>query len=316
MGLDAEAGLAEMDAVFEEWNAQSEVRAWREAVTADLDAAFAEQSRVFIKGLREDAARTWIEGIPEATCNTCGELRSTLTDYHFFRYNGKRLRRNTCKSCVAVQRQRGLGWRDKEIALLRRQLAEIEATSITCRRCSQKQPSITFPSEGRVCLQCKVEILESSNKSLRERLVCQPGCPRVDVRRRQARGEYAGKRLQHAINQSDGTLTVEFLGRMFGEAEGRPCPYCGEYMNRRTKSLDHMVPLSKGGLHGTVNVIICCNRCNSAKRDRDFGDWVSRLEEPYASVMIAEYEQRYGSKPSQSLLPLEYGTASGPLGIQ
>jgi hypothetical protein len=103
---------------------------------------------------------------------------------------------------------------------------------------------------------------------------------------------------------------------MFAEAEGKPCPYCGEYMNRRTKTLDHMVPLSKGGLHGTANVIICCNRCNSTKRDRDFGDWVSRLQEPYASVMIAEYEQRYGSKPSQSLLPLQYATVSGPLGIQ
>ncbi|MCL4488869.1 MAG: HNH endonuclease [Chloroflexi bacterium] len=316
MGLDSEAGLAEMDAVFEDWNAQSDVRAWREAVIADLDAAFAEQSRVFIKGLWEDAARTWLEGIPEATCNTCGELRSTLTDYHFFRYNGKRLRRNTCKSCVALQRQRGLGWRDKEIRSLRRRLAEIEKPSVTCIRCNQKKPRTAFTPKDRACLQCKVEILESSNKSLRERLLCQPGGPRVDVRRRQARGEYAGKRLQHAINQSDGTLTVEFLGRMFGEAEGRPCPYCGEYMNRRTKSLDHMVPLSKGGLHGTVNVIICCNRCNSAKRDRDFGDWVSRLQEPYASVMIAEYEQRYGSKPSQSLLALEYGAVSGPLGIQ
>lgn len=315
-GLDGEAGLAEMDAVFEEWNAQCDVRAWREAVIADLDAAFAEQSRVFIKSLWEDAARTWLEGIPEATCNTCGELRSTLTDYHFFRYNGKRLRRNTCKSCVAVQRQRGLGWRDREITSLRRRLADIERSSVTCTRCGQKKPPSAFPSKGRACLQCKVEILESSNKSLRERLVCQPSGRTIDVRRRQSRGEYAGKRLQHAINQSDGTLTVEFLGRMFGEAEGRPCPYCGEYMNRRTKSLDHMVPLSKGGLHGTVNVITCCNRCNSAKRDRDFGDWVSRLQEPYASMMIAEYEQRYGSKPSQSPLPLEYGAVSGPLGIQ
>ncbi len=139
---------------------------------------------------------------------------------------------------------------------------------------------------------------------------------RIDVRQRQARGEYAGKRLQHAINQSDGTLTVEFLGRIFAEAEGKPCPYCGEYMNRRTKTLDHMVPLSKGGLHWTANVIICCNRCNSAKRNRDFDDWVSLLQEPYASLMIAEYEQRYGSKPSQSLLPLQYPPAFTSSGIQ
>lgn len=49
-----------------------------------------------------------------------------------------------------------------------------------------------------------------------------------------------------------------------------------------------------------ANVIICCNR----------------LQEPYASVMIAEYEQRYGSKPNQSLLPLQYVPVSGARGIQ
>jgi hypothetical protein len=77
-------------------------------------------------------------------------------------------------------------------------------------------------------------------------------------------------------------------------------------MSRKTKSLDHMVPLNKGGLHGIVNMIICCRRCNTAKRDKDFGDWLSKLKEPYASVMAAEYEQRYGAKPSQSLLLLKY----------
>ncbi|MBI4902888.1 MAG: HNH endonuclease [Acidobacteria bacterium] len=290
-----------------------------EAVFAEMDAALAEQTQTFLGNLREDVALILLGGIPEScfeTCKFCGERKSTLTEFQFHHDRlGRRVRNTTCKPCVAEQHQQYID-RDKEIRSLRRRLAVIEKPSVTCIRCSQKKPPTAFPLKGRTCLFCRVEILETSNQSLRDRFACQPDGPRVDVRRRQARGEYAGKRLQQAINQSDGTLTVEFLGRMFAEAEGKPCPYCGEYMNRRTKSLDHMVPLNKGGLHGTVNVIICCSRCNSAKRDRSFDDWVSRLQEPYTSVMIAEYEQRYGSASSQSLLPIQYVPVSKPLGIQ
>ena len=290
-----------------------------DAVTAEFNAEIAENSRAFFKRLSEDVALIWTGGTPESclvACTACGERKSTLEDFHFYHDpNGKRIRRKICKSCVAKNQRQYID-RDKTVTALRRKLAEIEKASITCNRCQQKKPPAAFPPDGRSCLQCKVEVLETLNQSLREQIVCRAGKQRVGVLRRQARGEYAGKRLQHAISQSDGTLSVEFLGRMFAAAEGKPCPYCGEYMDRRTKTMDHMVPLSKGGVHGTVNVIICCNRCNSAKRDRDFGDWVSRLNEPYRSVMIAEYEQRYGSKPSQSLLPLQYAPVLVSNGIQ
>jgi 5-methylcytosine-specific restriction endonuclease McrA len=290
-----------------------------DAVLAEVNADIAENTRKFLKRLTEDVALIWAGGTPESclvACRACGERKSTLSDFHFYHDpDGKRIRRNICKSCVAKQHQQYID-RDKTVTALRRRLAEIEKASITCNRCQQKKPPTAFPPDGRSCLQCKVEVLDALNRSLREQIVCKAGKQRIGVLRRQARGEYAGKRLQHAISQSDGTLSVEVLGRMFAHAEGKPCPYCGAYLNRRTKSMDHMVPLSKGGAHGIVNVIVCCNHCNSRKRDRDFGDWVSRLDEPYRSVMIAEYEQRYGSKPGQSLLPLQYAPVLSSSAIQ
>ena len=234
-------------------------------VLAEVNAEIAENTRRFLKRLTEDVALIWAGGTPESclvACTDCGERKSTLEDFHFYHDpNSKRIRRKICKSCVAKNQRQYID-RDKTVTALRRKLAEIEKASITCNRCQQKKPPAAFPPDGRSCLQCKIEVLESLNQSLREQIVCRAGKQRVGVLRRQARGEYAGKRLQHAISQSDGTLSVEFLGRMFAAAEGKPCPYCGEYMNRRTKTMDHMVPLSKGGVHGTVNVIICCNRCN------------------------------------------------------
>ncbi|MFZ9893137.1 MAG: HNH endonuclease [Candidatus Nanopelagicaceae bacterium] len=42
------------------------------------------------------------------------------------------------------------------------------------------------------------------------------------------------------------------------------CQYCGQYGN----TIDHIIPLSKGGLDIEDNLCVACNRCNSGKRDR------------------------------------------------
>ncbi|HEY2416429.1 MAG TPA: HNH endonuclease [Steroidobacteraceae bacterium] len=47
-------------------------------------------------------------------------------------------------------------------------------------------------------------------------------------------------------------------------AKGR-CYYCQE----KTKlTLDHVIPLSKGGQHTKTNVVPACQPCNSKKNDR------------------------------------------------
>ena len=309
-------------------------------------AAAEKRSTLLWKQIRSDAAAILVCGVtdpPRGTCRLCGQHDG------FYDVNGQRTSIAKCISCralraeekrqeaaarahrctkcssdlpvgaparicdacrIAVQRQ------SKELAALRRSVAAIEMATFKCSRCNEKMPPILFPPAGRVCFPCKVEIGESLIQSLRERLSCEAGNRTVEVRRHQARGEYAGKRLQQAIEQSDGTLSVAVVGRLFADAEGKPCPYCGDYMSRATKSLDHMVPLNKGGVHGVVNMIICCKRCNTAKRDKDFGDWLSKLKEPYASVMAAEYEQRYGAKPSQSLLQLKYASEPSETVVQ
>lgn len=42
------------------------------------------------------------------------------------------------------------------------------------------------------------------------------------------------------------------------------CYYCGQEAN----TVDHIVPISKGGISSEDNMISCCLRCNSSKRDR------------------------------------------------
>lgn len=48
------------------------------------------------------------------------------------------------------------------------------------------------------------------------------------------------------------------------DADGR-CHYCHEV---RPLTMDHIVPISKGGSHTASNIVPACQPCNSRKRDR------------------------------------------------
>jgi 5-methylcytosine-specific restriction endonuclease McrA len=108
--------------------------------------------------------------------------------------------------------------------------------------------------------------------------------------------------------QNDQTITTEFITELFSKAKS--CPYCGKKMfdvsenQKDVKSLDHMIPLSKGGLHSRVNVIVVCQQCNSKKKDKDFYCWLDRLEEPYRTKAEKLYTKQYGVSPLQGVLPL------------
>ncbi|MBW1944437.1 MAG: HNH endonuclease [Deltaproteobacteria bacterium] len=44
------------------------------------------------------------------------------------------------------------------------------------------------------------------------------------------------------------------------------CHYCGAEVGRDRLTMDHVVPLSRGGKSRKGNVVPCCKECNSRKR--------------------------------------------------
>lgn len=53
---------------------------------------------------------------------------------------------------------------------------------------------------------------------------------------------------------------------------GVPCAYCGD----AATTVDHVVPLSRGGTNFEGNLAPCCKRCNSSKSDLLLVEWRSR----------------------------------------
>lgn len=48
------------------------------------------------------------------------------------------------------------------------------------------------------------------------------------------------------------------------------CIYCG---STEQVTMDHVVPISRGGTHGIGNLVPCCNSCNIKKNDKTVMEW-------------------------------------------
>lgn len=57
------------------------------------------------------------------------------------------------------------------------------------------------------------------------------------------------------------------------------CVYCGrqahdESTNSNPVGIDHIDPLSRGGLNAIENLVCCCRACNSSKSNKDVREWL------------------------------------------
>jgi len=55
------------------------------------------------------------------------------------------------------------------------------------------------------------------------------------------------------------------------ELSGHACIYCGA---TKDLTLDHIVPLSRGGPHCQENLVVACRSCNSSKGDKPLVQWL------------------------------------------
>jgi len=77
------------------------------------------------------------------------------------------------------------------------------------------------------------------------------------------------KRAERRLRASGYERSLPYKKRMV-LASGRPCSYCG-IPNPRT--VDHIVPTSRGGGHQWWNLAECCLSCNSEKGGRTPDEW-------------------------------------------
>jgi len=57
----------------------------------------------------------------------------------------------------------------------------------------------------------------------------------------------------------------------------RRCQYCGRVLSENTATLDHKVPVHRGGLDEPANWALACAPCNNAKSGWTLDEWKERF---------------------------------------
>ena len=113
------------------------------------------------------------------------------------------------------------------------------------------------------------------------------------------------RRVARQLKQSDGSVTQEECYRILNSRND--CLYCGAILDKENRSLDHLEPLSKGGLHSTANLVVCCRTCNIKKRDTTFDSWVKKLPASRSKLAKSVYNKQIGNSKQLQLFTGSFG---------
>ena len=94
------------------------------------------------------------------------------------------------------------------------------------------------------------------------------------------------KRHKEILSTDDGTLSKEVVRNLF--IAQKLCLVCEKPMEFSDKTMDHIVPLSRGGAHSLENVMVMCSLCNSKKHARAASEWFSELSEEQKQRILAQ----------------------------
>lgn len=197
---------------------------------------------------------------PMRTCPHCNSAR--MVD-KFQSYKGNPI--GWCRSCRTEkerQRRRSKGIRP-------RRLTKIVAGEKQCAGCGQLKSLIYFyPSRrgrGNVSAYCKVCYKERYYDRAKARERTAAYRVRHSERWKALHRLHMHKRRSLMTALNDGSVTDDVLRRLYAQ---RICSYCGKPTEKRLRTIDHIMPLVRGGRHTAGNLTMACFACNSSKSGR------------------------------------------------
>lgn len=90
---------------------------------------------------------------------------------------------------------------------------------------------------------------------------------RAKNKQKQRPAKNARQSIRNRILNGGGFLILE---KELNKIYRSPCFACGSKTNQ---SLDHLIPLSRGGNHSVGNIITLCRNCNSQKYNKTLTEW-------------------------------------------
>ena len=95
------------------------------------------------------------------------------------------------------------------------------------------------------------------------------------ARRKDSVRRNSSKRRAQKIVTTVEDISKQSVSNLFESVNGR-CVYCGA---KADLTLDHVVPLSRGGTHTLENLVGACFSCNSSKGNKLIEEWLIVVDE-------------------------------------
>ena len=141
-------------------------------------------------------------------------------------------------------------------------------------RVHQQSVKFSAPNRRYVCAGCGVQFFSKTG--------LQPGCSKYcsnNCRLRLERATHGIMASQKRRAVKRGAFVENVDPRFVADRDGWKCHLCGKrirrsvkYPHRMSLSMDHVMPLSVGGLHSLSNVRAAHLGCNCSKNDRPVGE--------------------------------------------
>lgn len=78
--------------------------------------------------------------------------------------------------------------------------------------------------------------------------------------------EYANVRRLKKLSNGVFIISAKELKKLYSS----PCIYCG---SKNSIQADHVIPISKGGVHSVGNLVPACRKCNQSKSNKLLSQW-------------------------------------------
>lgn len=93
------------------------------------------------------------------------------------------------------------------------------------------------------------------------------------------------RRVARLYGQIEFDLPIDFI-KILKEEQENKCAYCSRDDVKLT--VEHMLPLSRGGKHCMNNIVVACTTCNFSKHNKTLEEWLVHNQKLHSSGIISD----------------------------
>jgi 5-methylcytosine-specific restriction endonuclease McrA len=135
------------------------------------------------------------------------------------------------------------------------------------KNCNRKESHAKWQSQNKEKISKAAKAWKENNKERKKQ--ADKEWTRNNPEKVRERGRRRRARKCNAIQNAIITVTHEDV-ELLKEAFNQSCVYCG---SKERLTIDHVIPLAKGGTHELKNLLPCCKSCNSSKNCSPIQSW-------------------------------------------